>query len=167
MSAVSTVVSAASQSAAAEGQAQAADYNAKIAQRNAAVAREQASRDEEQQRRDARKQLGLMRASYGASGITPEGSPLDVLEASAAEAELDAQNIRYKGELRAMGYNDEATLDKYSASTSRSAAGSSLGAGLFSSATSLLTTAGKVSAYQASRSDSTATATAIDRNASW
>jgi hypothetical protein len=90
----------------------AANYNVAIANRNAGIARQQAAADAESQQRDARHKLGAMRAAYGASGITAEGSPIDVLESSAAMAELDKQNILYKGELRAMGYADEAALEK-------------------------------------------------------
>lgn len=87
------------------------EYNAAIGARNAGIAREQAARDAEAQHRGAVRAIGAARAAYGASGVTLEGSPLDVLESSAAEAELDRQNILYKGELRAMGYGETAALD--------------------------------------------------------
>lgn len=90
----------------------AADYNAQIAERNAALARDQAASDEQRQRIQARKQLGAMRAGYGASGVTLDGSPLDVLENSAAEAELDALTIRYKGEVSALGYRTESAQQR-------------------------------------------------------
>lgn len=96
-----------------QGQAakKAANYNASVATRNADIARQQAQADASAQDRDARMRMGAIKSSYGASGITNEGSPLDVLEASATAAELDKQNIMYKGELRAMGYTDEANLE--------------------------------------------------------
>lgn len=101
------------QAAQAEGRAakQAADYNAAIAQRNAGIARRQAQLDVDAQQRDKDRHLGAMVAAYGASGVTMEGSPLDVLEASAVEAEREKQNIVYRGELRALGYYDSAALD--------------------------------------------------------
>lgn len=91
--------------------AEAANFNRENALRNARISREQAARDAEAQGRRSRKIIGAMRAGYGASGITLEGSPLDVLEESAATAELDRQNIIYRGELRAMGYTDTAALE--------------------------------------------------------
>jgi hypothetical protein len=98
---------------AASAQKNAADYNADVAKRNALIARQQASANEAAQRRDASRALGKMRAGYGASGVVgSEGTPLDVLEDSVATAELDALNIRYSGELEAMGYQDEARLQK-------------------------------------------------------
>ncbi len=113
MTVAGTVVAA--QAAAKQGK-QAKDmaqYNAQIADRNAGIAREQAATDADAQRRHAGRVIGAARAAYGASGITSEGSPLDVLEMSAANAELDNRNILYKGELRAMGYDETAVLDRY------------------------------------------------------
>ncbi len=103
------VVSALSQASAASSQA---NYNAQIADRNAGLAREQAARDAEAQQRHATQVLGAARAGFGASGVTSEGSPLDVLMNSASNAELDRQNILYKGELRAIGYSDTAALER-------------------------------------------------------
>lgn len=135
--AVVAAVGAMSQAASARS---AAKYNASIAERNAVVARQQAAVNEDAQRRAAYRALGRMRAGYGAAGVTVEGSPLDVLEDSAAEAELDALNIRYKGELTAMGYQDEATLQRMRGKAAMTAgifkAGSALlgGAGAYYSA---------------------------------
>jgi hypothetical protein len=95
----------------------AAKYNAKLAEQNAAMARDQANADAQAQQRDARRTIGLARANYGASGVTLEGSPLDVLEQSAALAELDRQTILYKGEVRATGYGNEAALEKHRGKT--------------------------------------------------
>jgi len=89
----------------------AASYNAAVANNNAIAARQQAQAAAEAQARKARLQIGSMRAGYGASGVSIEGSPLDVIEASAAAAELDRQNILYSGELRAGGYESTAGLE--------------------------------------------------------
>lgn len=96
-----------------------ADYNAAIAQRNAVIARQQAQVDVEAQQRDKTRRLGAIVAAYGASGVTMEGSPLDVLEASAVEAEREKQNILYKGELRALGFFDEAALNTMAGENAR------------------------------------------------
>lgn len=97
-----------------EAGAAAAAFNSAAATRNAGIARQQAADDAAAQRRTAVQTMGAMRAGYGASGVTLEGSPLEVLESSARNAELDNQMIRYKGELRAMGYEDTATLEDFS-----------------------------------------------------
>jgi hypothetical protein len=91
--------------------ADAARYNTAVAQNNAIAARQQAEANAAAQARKARLQLGSIRAGYGASGVALEGSPLDVIEASAAAAELDRQNILYSGELRAGGYESTAGLE--------------------------------------------------------
>jgi len=130
--AIGTAVSVAGAMSSARAQANAANYNAAVASRNAAIARQQTAQDLETQQRQARMQIGAMRAAYGASGVTPEGSPLDVLEQSASAAELDAQNIKYRGELKALGYSEEASLDS-------SQAGSALAFGNQQSASALLT----------------------------
>lgn len=90
---------------------QSSNYNAAIAVRNEGIARDQAQADAAASSRAANSHMGAMRAAYGASGVTMDGSPLDVLESSATLAELDKQNILYKGELKAMGYHDEAMLE--------------------------------------------------------
>ena len=77
-------------------------------QRNAAIARDQAAAEILRQTVVSRKVQGSMRAAYGAAGVTVEGSPLDVLEESAANAELDRLTIKYRGELRAIGYEEGA-----------------------------------------------------------
>lgn len=91
----------------------AAQYNSQIQQRNASIAMNQAGADAEAQNRHARQVLGAARAGYGASGVTLEGSPLDVLEMSATNAELDRQNILYKGRVRAAGYQSAAGLSEF------------------------------------------------------
>ena len=106
--AVFSAISSIQQGQAAKAQG---EYNAAVAQRNAGIARDQAGRDAEAQQRHSYRVLGAARAAYGASWITSEGSPMDVLESSAMEAELDRQNILYKGNLRAMGYEETAALD--------------------------------------------------------
>lgn len=108
----------------------AANYNAAIADRNAVVATQQAAANEAAQRKIDRRRMGAMRAGYGASGVTSDGSVLDVLGDSIAEAELNALNIRYEGDLAAQGYGDSAASSRASGKDARTAgymqAGSSL-----------------------------------------
>jgi len=113
----------------------AAKHNAAIAERNAGLSRQQAAMNEAAQRKDAYRAMGRIRAGYSAAGVTPEGTPLDVLEDSAAEAEFDSLNIRYKGELAATGYEDEAGMQ-------RTRASSALTTGVFNAGTALLSGAG-------------------------
>jgi alkanesulfonate monooxygenase SsuD/methylene tetrahydromethanopterin reductase-like flavin-dependent oxidoreductase (luciferase family) len=120
----------------ASAERRAANFNAAAAERDAAVARQNAAADAQAQSREARRRIGAARAAYGAAGVALEGSPLDVLEQSAAEAEMDKLNILYKGELQAMGYDDSAAL-------SRSRAKDATTAGLFRAGSTVLTGAAK------------------------
>lgn len=97
----------------------AGEYNAKIAEQNAQQAEIQAAEDERVHRVIARKQIGQMQASYSASGITSEGSPMEVLQESAANAEMDAHKIRQEGANRARAFREGATLDQMGASAAR------------------------------------------------
>lgn len=117
-----------------QGQAakQTANYNAALADRNAVIATQQSAAHEEAQRKLDRRRMGAMRAGYSASGVTPDGSPLDVLGDSIAEAELNALNIRYEGQLAAQGYTE-------SAGVSRRQGKQAEAAGYFNAGSALLT----------------------------
>jgi hypothetical protein len=76
----------------------AAEYNQEIAEQNAKVALDQANVNESAQRRRAARALGRQ-VTATADGPGLSGTGLDLIEQSAAEAELDALNIRYAGKL--------------------------------------------------------------------
>ena len=120
-----------------ESAAAAQEFNAQIAGRNAGLARQAAAHDASIQERQSRMQLGAIRAAFGKSGVMVDGSPLDVLEMSARHAEQDRQQILYKGELKALGYEDTRTLSMYGADSAKEAAN-------WGTASSLLTTLSKV-----------------------
>lgn len=117
---VSTVATVAATAIAAAGAirqgqaaANAAEYNAELAEQNATASRQQAAANAAASDREARKRLGAIEATVGASGVAMEGSPLDILQESALNAELDRQNILYGGETRSRGYESTATLERY------------------------------------------------------
>lgn len=118
LSVLGTLSAANSQKQQAEASAQASLYNAQIAQRDADIARQQAAADAEMQATDARRRIATMQAGFAAGGAV-SGSALDVLADSATQAEKDNQTIKYKGELRAMGYESTAALDRFSAGNAR------------------------------------------------
>lgn len=134
-SALSGVIGAIGAVQSANAQAAAAEYNAKIANRNEQIAdqnRKQAletSRIEaDDKRRDNRRVLAAMRAAYGSSGLEMAGSPLDVLEDTALEQELDVSRIQYEGRVRAregaiqmLGLREEATLSRMEAKNAKTA----------------------------------------------
>jgi hypothetical protein len=106
-----------------EGNAQyaASQYNIEVNNQNAQEARQQAAEEERRARVMSRKQIGQSRASIGASGIQLEGSPLDVLEESAATAELDALTIRHSGEVKALGFDRDSKLEAFKGKQARQA----------------------------------------------
>ena len=128
LSTVGAIQASNAQAAAARANAETAEYNAKIEAQNRADALRLANRDVEAKRRENRRLLSTMRASYGASGLSMAGSPLDVLEDAAFEMELDVNNIEAEGDARAKeasrrmyGYQQEAGLERGKAKTSRTA----------------------------------------------
>lgn len=129
LSAVGSVVGAVGSMQAANAQATAAEYNAAIQDRNAKAAREQSLADQTDARRKNRRQLGAIKAAYGGSGLTG-GSTLDVLEDTALEQELDVARIDYQGKVRAVGYQDQAVLDRMTAKSAKRAGGIAFFGGL-------------------------------------
>lgn len=119
-----------------QGQAakQAGEYNAQVAEQNAMLSLQQSKEEERKFRIQARRQVGEIKASYGASGVQLEGSPLDVLEDNVEQMETDAQSIRQNGINRAVAFKNQARLDRFQGEMGLqgsyfSAAGSLLGAG--------------------------------------
>jgi hypothetical protein len=103
------VVSSLSQ---AQQQKSAAKYNEKLAENQAIGARQEAAAAADRQQRQSAKTIGTMQATYAASGVGLEGSPLEVLEESARNAELDRLTILWNGEGRAQGYQNTAELER-------------------------------------------------------
>lgn len=98
----------------AEAEAKALNYNANIKETNARMVREQAEADALQIRRALNRTVGGQRAAYGASGVsTSSGSALDVLADTTAQGVLDIQRRKYAGEIEALGFENEARLDRY------------------------------------------------------
>lgn len=93
-----------------QGQAQGRAMNDAAAglDANAMGVRRASSADEDTLRRQQAQQLGKMRASADQSGFVNTGSLADMQAKSAAEMELDALTNRYKSELQAIGYENEA-----------------------------------------------------------
>jgi len=128
-----------------KAQANADKYNAAVAEQSAAVKRQQYVAQEEAQRRQAKQVLGEQRAALAQAGIGLSGSAADVYGQSAANAELDALNIRYTGELDARGLLAQGEQYRYGARVNRMNAGSARTGGYLNAASSLLS--GASSAY--------------------
>lgn len=138
-------VSAMGATQAAKATETAALYNAKHNEQNATLAEEQARADAARFGIQYRRQEGSMIAQFGASGLTAEGTE-SVLADSAMNARLDEETIKYKGRVRALGFYNSATLDRFSAKTA-------IDQGELKSASALLTGVGHAgTTYAASSS---------------
>jgi len=147
--AISAMDSANASSTNYNAQAQAAQTNATIARNNASGAQRAANANEEASRRKSAYALSQQRAAIGQSGVAFEGSPLDVLGQSAGNAELDALNIRYQGQLQATNYLNQGLMQEAQAGAAQQSASNAEDAGSLGVATSLLSGAGKVAGAMA------------------
>ncbi len=102
-----------------EANANAANYNAQVQKQQADAAQSSANAQEEQQLRSNRIMRGKRNAAIAESGLGFSGSNLDVASQGDIFAELDALNIRYKGQLEATGYGNQATLSDYDTNVAR------------------------------------------------
>lgn len=128
-------------------QAANSDANAKIANYNAAQARQasdqalrESSANEDAQRRKSAGEMSRQTAALAESGMgLDSGTAVDLTGQSSLNAELDALNIRYAGQLKsnayqtqAVGFDNEAAMDRANAKQQRigawfNAASSALG----------------------------------------
>lgn len=73
----------------------------KAGQYNAAAARTEGVVEENRRRTAGKRQISQIRTGVAKSGVTFEGTPINVLSESAANNEIDALNARWTGEQRA------------------------------------------------------------------
>ncbi len=98
------------------------DRAADIQDENADQALRTASENANKQQMIASKDIGTIKANYGASGVeSTSGSVMDVLGASAANAEIDRLNIIHGGDLRALNYRRQADMDRTAGSRAETA----------------------------------------------
>ena len=117
--------------------ARAAEFNAEVQERNAVIAEQnrqnmvrQSEIDVEEKRLENKRMRGSIRAAYGASGLEMSGSPLDVLEDTAVEQELDVQRVEHEGRVRSFEGSLEVLGLKEGAGLSRARARSARTAGV-------------------------------------
>ena len=78
---------------------EASRFNEKVGLQNQAINAQQTQAEVDRKRRENIKRLGAARAARGASGITIEGSPMEIFSENARNAEMDILNIKYQGAL--------------------------------------------------------------------
>lgn len=88
------------------------DFNAFIDRQNAEIAHEQTVQQVRQADREQFLRMGAIRAAAGASGGKAEGSVLDVLADTAAQGEIERQDIIYRGALTERGFRNSAYVEQ-------------------------------------------------------
>lgn len=128
ISAVGAIQSANAQAAASEYDAQISERNRVIADQNRKHNVELALIDAEDKRRDNARNMSTIRAAYGGSGLDLAGSPLDVLEDTALEQELDVRRTEYEGRVKnreggmqMQEFKEKATLSRMEAKNAKKA----------------------------------------------
>lgn len=161
LTAISAVFSA--KSAYDQGQAQAAAYNAqeKANEQNAAIAAKKAelaavagAKEERKVRQQGQQVMGAQRAAFAANGLdVSSGSPLDVLNDTSYQNEIDALTMRRNTANQVWGYQAEQTNYMNQASADKAAASNAKKAATMNMIGSLLTSAAGYSAYQGKVTD--------------
>lgn len=108
------------------------EFDAAVAEQNAVLAEQDAAFAEGRLRRESGRAISAQAAATGASGIAITGSPLEVMMDTAVQAEIDALNIRRRGEIEAGRFRAQAAFN-------REAADSAALGGLFGAGASLFT----------------------------
>jgi hypothetical protein len=112
-------------------QSQALQYRSTVEEQNATSAMTAAVLNANKQQMQFAKMQGQDIANYGASGVSGEsGSVLDTLASNAKASEMDKQSILYGGQIKAVNYQNQASIDK-------TQAGQALTAGYINAAASL------------------------------
>lgn len=135
VTAIGAVAQGRQQQAAAQSEANMQDYNAKVSEIQARQAQAAASNQQDEQRKRARQQIGLQLASSAEAGA---GLNPDLLRQSIFDTEADTQAIRYEGNLRAQGLNEQADIGRSGAAASRSQGKAAVQGSYLSAAGSLL-----------------------------
>lgn len=97
----------------------ASKYNAQLARQNALWEKQSSQEEARMANVQGRKVLGEMKASYGVSGVTLEGSAFDVLQESAIAAKLDELNIKVQGARRVKALEQGAALTEFEGKAAR------------------------------------------------
>lgn len=104
-------------------QAEVEKYHAAIAEQNARQTGQRASAEIERSRRASRQVLGEQRAAIAQTGTTVEfGSNVDIMRQSTTNAELDALNIQYAGEVERGNFLEQKKMREYQHRALRQAA---------------------------------------------
>lgn len=114
-----------------QAQADALEYQATIAGQNATLARQAGASDAARAALFANQKIGAEVAGYAASGVeTNSGSAMAVIQSSHANAELDRLNILHGADIKAINFENQASIDRIGAAKTRYASGFGVAGGL-------------------------------------
>lgn len=132
----SALISAGAVVYSAQEQKKTAAYRAKLAEEAGEEVKVGTEIDVERHRREVKRLKAIQRAKYAKAGVKMEGSPLEVLADTQAQADLDEMIIRYGGQVRAGAYEREGMFARRAGEAALTSgyigAGSSLLAGAYS-----------------------------------
>lgn len=117
-----------------EGQsiADAEDFNATIAQQEILISKATRQLERGREKEDIARFIGTQQALFAKSGVTLEGSPLDVIQQSAENLELDVLIGDINARIRESGLASEVSQRKIAARAAKSRGVSRAGATLLS-----------------------------------
>ena len=137
--AAGTAVSYAGAQASADAQERASNYNAMVAMQEAEASRQAAAYEEARLRESGEKLKSRQRMLYLKGGVDiGEGTPLLVEADTAAQIELDAQAIRWKGSIGATTNLNQARSDLMTAYNAKKMGGYTAGTTLLTGLSSVL-----------------------------
>lgn len=147
LGALGSISSGQTQAANYQAQVNAQNYNSQVQQQQADQAMANAVAQSNAQQQNAKQQLGLQRAATAQSGIGFSGTGGDLIDQSAANAELDRQNILYSGMLTAQGLDAQAEQSTYAAQVAQSQINPSLAGGYIGAGANALSGVGNYMSY--------------------
>lgn len=149
LGAVSSIASGYTAAANARAQQYGLESTAKGLENQATNAMSQANEQSNAQQREAKQAAGLQRAATAQSGLGFEGTGSDLIDQSAAAAELDRQNILYGGLLTAQNLQSQADQANYAADFAASQAIPAIIGGYMSAGSNVLSGSGLAKKYGA------------------
>lgn len=151
IAALALIVSTVGAITSADNQRRMANYNADLAAMQADERRKEAAFRAE---REAEKNEALkarQRLAFNLAGVTPEGTPTDLLMDTTKKMELDALAIRYGGASSGSSLETQAQLSRMQGQAAGSAGWWNAGSGLLSGATKMQAAYGSYDKYDAQR----------------
>lgn len=132
LAAIGTGVAVYGQMEAAKSAKEMGEYNAKLAENQAAQVDMEARESVRRRREQNRRFMAMQRTAYAKSGVTIEGTPLEVMAETAGILELEALDASRQASQQSMALRGQAAYDRRVGSTQARAAYIGAGASLLS-----------------------------------